>query len=177
MEGSDRSWRDYRVTAAPDRRGLRPRAAACGAPRTQATWRDRHGAWGLRDARSSTLARMVAAAQPDDPAHELQHRLAIRTERFATEQAVQHLLHAIKLGHVEGIAAGVKTAIDSVQHLATLTTPPPDDTTSARLQAVLRGCQHAFHRAHQQGDVDGAIGRGELVGDAIMNYAIYLTNL
>lgn len=120
---------------------------------------------------------MVAADQPDDPADELKQLLAIRTERFATEQAVQHLLHAIKLGHVDHIAAGVKTAIASVQHLSTLTTPPPGDTTSARLQAGLRECQDAFHRAHRQGDVDGVIGRGELVGDAVMNYAIFLTNL
>ncbi|OXM50250.1 hypothetical protein CFP71_27845 [Amycolatopsis thailandensis] len=120
---------------------------------------------------------MVAADQPDDPAGELKHLLAVHTERFATEQAVKHLREVIKLGRTADIAAGVNTAIDAVQHLATLTTSSPDDTTSARLQAVLNERQGAFQRAHQQGDVDGVIGRGELVGDAVMNYATFLINL
>ncbi|UUV32346.1 hypothetical protein NQK81_02510 [Amycolatopsis roodepoortensis] len=121
---------------------------------------------------------MVAADQPDDPpASELKHLLAVRTERFATEQAVELLRQAIKLGRSDQIAAGVNAAIESVHHLAHLAAAPPDDTTSARLRAQVHECQNSFQRAHLQGDTDGVIGRGELVGDAVMNYAIHLTNL
>ncbi|RSM80476.1 hypothetical protein DL991_10120 [Amycolatopsis sp. WAC 01375] len=117
---------------------------------------------------------MVAADQPDYPAGELKHLLAVRAERFATEQAVHLLRQAIKFGDTDQIAAGVTAAIDSVHHLATLATAPPGSTTSTQLRTQLDECQTSFHEAHQQGDTDGVIGRGELVGDAVMNYAIYL---
>ncbi|WP_037306961.1 hypothetical protein [Amycolatopsis orientalis] len=120
---------------------------------------------------------MVAADQPNDPAGELKHLLAVRAERFATEQAVHLLRQAIKLGDTARIAAGVTAAIDAVHHLATLVIAPPGDTTSTQLRTQLHNCQTSFHKAHQQGDTDGVIGRGELMGDAVMNYAIFLTNL
>ncbi|WP_410583876.1 hypothetical protein [Amycolatopsis sp. lyj-108] len=121
---------------------------------------------------------MVAADQPDDlPAGDLKHLLAVRTERFATEQAVARLRQGIKLGHSDQIATAVNAAIESVHHLAALAAAPPDDTTSVRLRAQVRECQNSFQRAHLRGDTDGVIGRGELVGDAVMNYAIHLTNL
>ncbi|KFZ80847.1 hypothetical protein ED92_11035 [Amycolatopsis sp. MJM2582] len=125
----------------------------------------------------STLARMVAADQPDVSAGGLQHLLAVRAERFATEQAVDGLRQAIKRGDTDQIAAGVTGAIDAVHHLATMAAASPDDTTSTHLRAQLHRCQTSFQEAYQQDDTDGIIGHGELVGDAVMNYAILLTNL
>ncbi|OXM44807.1 hypothetical protein [Amycolatopsis alba] len=119
---------------------------------------------------------MVAAGQPGHSAHELSRAIAVRTEYFATEQAVHSLRQAIKLGHTAEIVAGVSTAITTVDHLATLAQVRPGDTTSVELRNVVLRCQDALDRAVHQGDIDGVIGHGELAGDAVMNYAIYLSN-
>ncbi|MFI5560742.1 hypothetical protein ACIA2T_15820 [Amycolatopsis japonica] len=120
---------------------------------------------------------MVAADQPDYPAGELKHLLAVRAEHFATEQAVHLLRQAITVGDTARISAGVTAAIDSVHQLATVAAAPPDNKESTQLRTQLHARQDSFHEAHKQGDTDGVTGHGELVGDAVMNYAYFLANL
>ncbi|WP_410646501.1 hypothetical protein [Amycolatopsis sp. cmx-4-54] len=120
---------------------------------------------------------MVAVNEPGHSAYELSREIAVRTEYFATEQAVHSLRQAINLGHNAEITATASTAIITVDHLATLAQVHPGNTTSETLRNVVQRCQDALDRAVHQSDIEGVIGHGELVGDAVMNYAIYLTNL
>ncbi|MFK0244512.1 hypothetical protein ACIQUM_07425 [Amycolatopsis azurea] len=120
---------------------------------------------------------MEAAGKPVNPARELSRAIAVRTEHFATEQAVRDLRLAITLNRTTEIAARASTAIASVEHLATLTTALPGDYTAARLLGVVRQGQDAFDRACRQHDTDSVTWCGELVGDAVMNYALYLASL
>jgi len=101
--------------------------------------------------------------------------MALLTAEFATEQAVQRLRREIKVGRIAETIECANHAATAVQEIADLVTLSPEDAhTSVTVQASVTGCLDAMTRAAQADDADGVLNAGELVGDAVVNYAAFL---
>jgi hypothetical protein len=115
---------------------------------------------------------------PDHPADTevyLRRELALLTAEFATEQAVERLRRKFKLSRTVEIIECANHAATAVQEIADLVTLPDDDAdTGVTVRASVNGCLDAMTRAAQADDAGGVLNAGELVGDAVANYAAFL---
>jgi hypothetical protein len=120
---------------------------------------------------------MATPDHPADSAAHLKREMAVLTADFATEQAVERLRRAIKLGQTVEIIKCANHAATAVKEVADLVTLPDEDAdTSVTVHANVTGCLNAMTHAEQAGDADGVLSAAELVGDAVVNYAAFLKN-
>lgn len=112
-----------------------------------------------------------------NPEAYLKKEMALLTAAFATEQAVERLRRAVKLGRTAEITEWANHAAFAVAEVAELVTLPDDEAdTAVAIQASVAGCLSAVTRAVQADDTNGVLNAGELVGDAVANYAAFLKN-
>ncbi|MCU1687741.1 MAG: hypothetical protein JWQ81_8480 [Amycolatopsis sp.] len=117
---------------------------------------------------------MATQDPAEDSAAHLKREMAILTAEFATEQALERLRRAVKVGRTADIVECANYAADAVTELAGVVPALVDADTSAEISKGLAGCRAALERAEQAEDPEGVLGMGELLGDAVANFASFL---
>ncbi|OXM61390.1 hypothetical protein CF165_38610 [Amycolatopsis vastitatis] len=101
--------------------------------------------------------------------------MALLTAEFATEQALVSLRQAVRDGRTADIAQWAALATEAVMEAVRLVEVPAESagafTTSRDL--VINALD-VMAKAVEADDADGVVSRGELVGDAVANFAVFL---
>ncbi|HEY3690467.1 MAG TPA: hypothetical protein VGL46_09205 [Pseudonocardiaceae bacterium] len=101
--------------------------------------------------------------------------MARLTAEYATERAQASLRNVIKLGRTADIVQWATLAATAVMEAADLAAVPSEDAgTVTMLRGSVTECLRSLTKAGLGGDTDGVLSRGELVGDAVANLAVFL---
>ncbi|QWF85789.1 hypothetical protein [Amycolatopsis sp. CA-230715] len=101
--------------------------------------------------------------------------MALLTAEFATEQALERLRLAVKTGRSAEVVQWAQVAATAVHEIADVADiPDPDADTVVRIQNRVTDCLDSMTQADRDGDTEGTLYRGDLVGDAAANFAVFL---
>ncbi|SFW88339.1 hypothetical protein SAMN04489730_6929 [Amycolatopsis australiensis] len=104
--------------------------------------------------------------------------MALLTAEFATEQALASLRQAVTGGLITEIAQWAALATEAVMEAARLVDVPGESAASCTtIRDSVISCLDAMTTAVEADDADGVVTRGELVGDAVANFAVFLKEL
>ncbi|UJW28886.1 hypothetical protein L3Q67_27000 [Saccharothrix sp. AJ9571] len=108
----------------------------------------------------------------------LQREMTLLTAEFATERALASLRQATKAGRSTDIAQWALLAAEAVMETARLVEVPEESASSfATIRDSVTTCLDSMTRAVETDDAEGVVSRGELVGDAVANFAVFLEGL
>lgn len=97
------------------------------------------------------------------------------TAEFATERALDSLRQAIKVDRTAEIVTWANNAVEAVMEIAGLVAVADEDAdTFATIRDSVTNCLDSMTSADRDDDVEGVLSRGELVGDAVANFASFL---
>jgi hypothetical protein len=120
----------------------------------------------------STRDRPAGSEQP------LKKGMALLTAQFATEQALASLRQAVRGGRTTDIAQWAALATEAVMEAASLVLIPGESAGAfATIRDSVIDCLDATTKAVEAGSTEDVVSRGELVGDAVANFAVLLEGL
>jgi hypothetical protein len=120
----------------------------------------------------STPDRPAASEQP------LKKGMALLTAQFATEQALASLRQAVRGGRTTDTARWAALATEAVMEAARLVEVPAESAGAfTTIRDSVINALDVMAKAVEADDADGVVSRGALVGDAVANFAAFLTGL
>jgi hypothetical protein len=123
-------------------------------------------------------ARMSTPDRPAASEQLLYKEIALLTAEFATEQALASLRQAVRDCRITDVAQWAAVATEAVMEAARLVEVPGESAESfTPIQDSVINCLDAMTAAVEADDADGVVSRGELVGDAVANFAVFLKGL
>jgi hypothetical protein len=118
---------------------------------------------------------MSTSDRPAASGQLLKKEMALLTAEFATERALESLRQAIKVGRTSDVAQWAALAAEAAMEAATLVEVPGEsDGTFATIRDSVTHCLDSMARAVEADDAVGVVSRGELVGNAVANFAAFL---
>ncbi|MEU4524590.1 hypothetical protein AB0F52_38445 [Amycolatopsis sp. NPDC024027] len=108
----------------------------------------------------------------------LKKGMALLTADFATEQALASLRQAIRGGRTADTARWAALATEAVMEAARLVEVPGESAGAfTTIRDSVINALDVMAKAVEADDADGVVSRGELVGDAVANFAVFLKGL
>ncbi|MBE8519432.1 hypothetical protein ILP97_18285 [Amycolatopsis sp. H6(2020)] len=118
---------------------------------------------------------------PDRPAASeelLKKGMALLTADFATERALASLRQAVRGGRTTDIAQWAVLATEAVMEAARLVEVPGESADSfTTIRDSVIDALDVMAKAVEADDAEDVVSRGELVGDAVANFAVFLKGL
>jgi hypothetical protein len=118
---------------------------------------------------------MSTPDRPAGPERLLKKEMALLTAQFATEQALASLRQAIRSGRITDIARWAPLATEAVMEAARLVEVPGKSAGAfTAIRDSVINALDVMAKAVDADDADGVLSCGELVEDAVANFAAFL---